>query len=147
MVHITLGHPGQNYLIKFYHISAKKKLKDQLIQTIKKIHLEKKVIFGYGASTKGNVVLQYCKINNKLLPFIAEVNEDKFNKFTPGSNIPIISEKVAHNLKPDYFLVFPWHFKKMIIKKEKDFLKNGGKLIFPFPKIEIIDKNYKYKKI
>ena len=81
------------------------------------------------------------------MPFIAEVNEDKFNKFTPGSNIPIISEKAAHNLKPDYFLVFPWHFKKMIIKKEKNFLKNGGKLIFPFPKIEIIDKNYKDKKI
>ena len=61
--------------------------------------------------------MQYCNINKKLIPFIAEVNKDKFNKFTPGTKIEIISEKKAKLLKPDYFFVLPWHFKKMIIKE------------------------------
>ena len=65
-------------------------------------------------------------------------NKFKYNKFTPGTNIKIISEKEAKLKKPDYLLVLPWHFKDHIIKREQEFLKNGGKLIFPFPDIEII---------
>jgi hypothetical protein len=98
----------------------------------------KKKVIGYGASTKGNVILQYCNINEDLLPYISEVNKYKYNKFTPGSNIRIISEKKAKLLKPDFYLVLPWHFKSFIINKEKDFIKNGGRLIFPLPDIEII---------
>ena len=107
----------------------------QLLITLKK---QKKKVFGYGASTKGNVILQYCKINSKLLSNIAEVNKFKFNKYTPGTNIKIISEKEAKLKNPDYFLVLPWHFKDYIIKRERKFLKKGGKLIFPLPEIEII---------
>ena len=103
-----------------------------------KLKKQNKKILGYGASTKGNVMLQYCNINSKIISSIAEVNKFKFNKFTPGSKIKIISEKKAKLKKPDFFLVLPWHFKDHIVKKEQEFLKNGGKLIFPLPDIEII---------
>ena len=103
-----------------------------------KLKKQNKKIIGYGASTKGNVLLQYCKIDSKILSFIAEVNKFKFGKYTPGTNIKIISEKEAKSKKPDYLLVLPWHFKDHIIKREQKFLKNGGKLIFPLPDIEII---------
>jgi len=107
----------------------------QLLLTLKK---QNKKISEYGASTKGNVLLQYCNINSKLLDYISEVNKFKFNKYTPGSNIKIISEKEAKIKKPDYMLVLPWHFKDHILQKEQHFLKNGGKLIFPLPDIEIV---------
>jgi hypothetical protein len=97
-----------------------------------------KKIFGYGASTKGNVLLQFCGLTSKQIPYIAEVNEQKFGSFTPGTNIPIISEKEAHAMKPDYFLVLPWHFKNSILEREQAFIENGGKFIFPLPEIEIV---------
>ena len=95
-------------------------------------------IFGYGASTKGNVLLQYCGITTKQIPYIVEVNEDKFGAFTPGTNIPIISESEGMALKPDYYFVLPWHFREGILRRETVFLKAGGKFIFPLPKIEIV---------
>jgi hypothetical protein len=97
-----------------------------------------KRVVGYGASTKGNVVLQFCGITEKEVCAIAEVNPDKFGTLTPGSKIPIISESEAHAMKPDYFLVLPWHFKEGIVRREQAFLDAGGKMIFPFPEIEII---------
>ena len=97
-----------------------------------------KKVFGYGASTKGNVLLQFCGFTTKQIPFIAEVNDQKFGCFTPGTNIPIISEKEAHAKQPDYYLVLPWHFKNSILEREQDFLENGGKFIFPLPEIEIV---------
>ena len=112
-----------------------KYLLKKLLNTLKK---QNKKILGYGASTKGNVLLQYCKIDSKIIDYVAEVNSFKFNKFTPGTNIKIISEKEAKQKKPDYFLVLPWHFKDHIIKREKEYLKKGGKLIFPLPDIEIV---------
>jgi hypothetical protein len=112
-----------------------KYLLKKLLQTLKK---QKKKILGYGASTKGNVILQYCNIDSKILDNVAEVNKFKFDKFTPGSKIKIISEKKAKQKKPDYYLVLPWHFKDHIIKRENRFLKEGGKLIFPLPDIEIV---------
>jgi hypothetical protein len=97
-----------------------------------------KKIIGYGASTKGNVLLQFCGITTKQIPFIAEVNQEKFGSFTPGTLIPIISEEEAKKMKPDYFLVLPWHFKDSILEREKEYIANGGKFIFPLPEIEII---------
>ena len=97
-----------------------------------------KTIFGYGASTKGNVLLQFCGFTSKQIPCIADVNEQKFGCFTPGTHIPIISEKEAHAMEPDYFLVLPWHFKHNILNREKEFLARGGKFIFPMPEIEIV---------
>ncbi|MBC7428126.1 MAG: class I SAM-dependent methyltransferase [Bacteriovorax sp.] len=97
-----------------------------------------KKIIGYGASTKGNVLLQYCSIDSIEIPFIAEVNKEKFGSFTPGSLIPIISEAEAHDMRADYFLVLPWHFKHNILERENAYIVNGGKFIFPMPEIEII---------
>ena len=98
----------------------------------------KKSVIGYGASTKGNIILQYSGIDSNLVPFIGEVNKFKYNKYTPGSKIKIISERKARALNPDYFLVLPWHFKNHIVRKERKFSKNKGKLIFPLPDIDII---------
>lgn len=97
-----------------------------------------KKIFGYGASTKGNVLLQFCGFTTKQIPYIAEVNEQKFGCFTPGTNIPIISEKEARAMNPDYFLVLPWHFKNSILEREAAYTEQGGKFIFPLPEIEIV---------
>lgn len=99
-----------------------------------------KTVLGYGASTKGNVILQYCGLTPELLPAIAEVNESKFGAYTPGTRIPIISEIEARAMKPDYFLVLPWHFRENIITREQEFLASGGKLIFPLPCIEIVPR-------
>jgi C-methyltransferase-like protein len=95
-------------------------------------------VLGYGASTKGNVVLQFCGITSAEVQAIAEVNPDKFGAYTPGTHIPIISEAEARAMKPDYFLVVPWHFKEGIIQREAEFLASGGRMIFPFPEIEIV---------
>ena len=95
-------------------------------------------VLGYGASTKGNVILQYCGLGEADIPAIADVNPDKFGAFTPGTRIPIISEAEAHARKPDYFLVMPWHFRENLMAREKTFLEGGGKMLFPLPQIEVV---------
>ncbi|MFH1692593.1 MAG: methyltransferase domain-containing protein [Candidatus Omnitrophota bacterium] len=97
-----------------------------------------KRLIGWGASTKGNVVLQFCGLTDKDLDCIAEVNEDKFGSFTPGSLIPICSEQEAKKRKPDYLFVLPWHFKKEFLMREKEYMKKGGALLFALPNIEVI---------
>ena len=119
----------------FQECKNHKILLKKLLITLKK---QNKKIIGYGASTKGNVLLQFCDIGADILNYIADVNKYKFNRYTPGTKIKIISEQKAKKLKPDYLLVLPWHFKDHIIKREHKFLKNGGKLIFPLPEIEIV---------
>ena len=119
----------------FINIKKHKKIFKDLLLNLKDM---KKKVIGYGASTKGNVILQYCNIDQRLVPFIADVNEFKHGRFTPGSNIKIISEIEAKKMNPDYFLVLPWHFKNFIIQKEKKILKKNTKLIFPLPDIDII---------
>lgn len=109
-----------------------------LTDLIEALVADGKKVIGYGASTKGNVLLQFCGLTSKHIPYIAEVNEEKFGSFTPGTNIPIISEKEARAMKPDYFLVLPWHFKNNILKREEEYIANGGKFIFPLPEIEIV---------
>jgi hypothetical protein len=112
----------------------RKNLTDLIVSLVK----NGKKVFGYGASTKGNVLLQFCNFTKNEIPYIAEVNPEKFGCFTPGTNIPIISEKEARAMKPDYFLVLPWHFKHSILEREQEFLEQGGKFIFPLPEIEIV---------
>ena len=115
-----------------------KKNKILLVNLLKKLKRKNKVVYGYGASTKGNVILQYCRIKDNLINKIVEINKFKYNKYTPGTKIKIISEKETKLINPDYYLVLPWHFKKNIIEREKKYLKKGGKLIFPLPKIQIV---------
>jgi hypothetical protein len=112
--------------------------RNDLTRLLKSLRAAGRRILGYGASTKGNVVLQFCDIGPDLVEAIAEVNPDKFGSVTPGTHIPIISEAEARAMNPDYFLVLPWHFKEGIVQREQQFLSNGGKMIFPFPEIEII---------
>lgn len=112
--------------------------RNNLRDLIKSLVEDGKKVFGYGASTKGNVLLQFCNLTKEDIPYIAEVNEDKFGSFTPGTGIKIVSEKEAKKMNPDYFLVLPWHFKSSILEREKEYLENGGKFIFPLPDIEII---------
>jgi C-methyltransferase C-terminal domain/Putative zinc binding domain/Methyltransferase domain len=112
--------------------------RDDLTRLIRALNADGKKVLGYGASTKGNVVLQFCGLTAIDIPAIAEVNPEKFGKVTPGTHIPIISEADAKAMKPDYFLVLPWHFKDGILRREKEYLASGGKFIFPFPEIEIV---------
>lgn len=112
--------------------------RESLRDLIESLVADGKKIIGYGASTKGNVLLQFCGLTSEYISCIAEVNEDKFGSFTPGTNIPIVSEADARAMNPDYFLVLPWHFKHGILEREQDFLDKGGKFIFPLPEIEII---------
>lgn len=104
----------------------------------------KKDIIGYGASTKGNVILNYCKLNNQNISYICDANPTKEGKFTPGSHIKIISKNKMRKINPKYLIVLIWSFRKEVIKQEKKFIKNGGKLIFPLPVFHVVDKeNYK----
>jgi hypothetical protein len=112
--------------------------RDEVVALIDKLNAEGKKVLGYGASTKGNIVLQFCELTAENIPSIAEVNPDKFGCFTPGTFIPIESEQDAKAAKPDYFFVLPWHFRSSIMEREADFLAQGGGLIFPLPKLEIV---------
>ena len=97
-----------------------------------------KAIYVYGASTKGNVLLQFCDIDRTLITAAADRNADKWGKRTPGTNIPIISEEEARKATPDYFLVLPWHFRTEFLHREAAFRASGGKFIFPLPQIEVV---------
>ena len=109
---------------------------------------KKSDVIGYGASTKGNVILNYCGVTNKNISYICDANPSKIGKFTPGSYIDIISKERMRKINPKYLLVLIWSFKTEVIKQEKEFIKKGGKLIFPLPIFHIVDKdNYsKYLK-
>ncbi len=114
------------------------KIKSKLNKIILKLKKRKKIIHGYGASTKGNVLLQFFKINKKDIDLIADRNPKKNGLYTPGTKIKIVNEAISRNKKPDYYLVLPWHFKKEILKREKNIISKGTKFIFPLPKIKII---------
>ncbi|MBP9822437.1 MAG: class I SAM-dependent methyltransferase [Candidatus Pacebacteria bacterium] len=97
-----------------------------------------KKIYVYGASTKGNTLLQYFDLDRKLIGAAAERNKDKWGLYTIGTGIPIISEEQARSERPDYFLVLPWHFAAEFKERERQFLERGGKLIMPLPVPTII---------
>lgn len=114
--------------------------RDELRGKLDQLKREGSTIVGYGASTKGNVILQFCRLTEKELPCIAEVNPDKFGCFTPGTWIPIIPEKEAHAMNPDYLLVMPWHFEPNLVAREAAYLDRGGKMFFPLPELHIISR-------
>jgi NDP-4-keto-2,6-dideoxyhexose 3-C-methyltransferase len=94
-----------------------------------------KTVCALGASTKGNVLLQYCKITETDIARVGEVNPDKFEAFTPGSLLPIVSEEAVLDMQPDYLLVLPWHFRGFFVEHPRYF---GHNLIFPLPQLELI---------
>lgn len=100
-----------------------------------------KIIWGYGASTKGNTLLQFFGLDNTLIDGIAERNPQKWGTHTVGTNIPIYSEQKMREVNPDFLLVLPWHFINEFKERESDYLTKGGKFIVPCPKFEIIGIN------
>lgn len=115
-------------------------LKKQTVDFIKKEKAKGKVICGYGASTKGNTLLQWFELDNTLIDAIAERSPYKYGLKTIGTNIPIKSEEDVRAMNPDYMLVLPWHFINEFIERENEYLSKGGKFIVPCPKFEIIKK-------
>lgn len=109
-----------------------------LYDLIAKLVRDEKKIYVYGASTRGNTLLQYYNLNNKLIQAAVERNPEKWGKKMSSLNIPIISEQEARVQKPDYMLVLPWFFKEEFLQREKNYLNSGGHFIFPLPKIQII---------
>ena len=105
------------------------------------IKKSKKKVIGYGASTKGNILLNQINANRKLLPYIADANPEKENRFTPGTNIKIISKETMRKMKPDYLLILIWSFRKEVIKQELSYIKNGGNLVFHLPVFHIVNKD------
>jgi len=114
--------------------------RDELIALLKKLKKEGKKIHIYGASTKGNTILQWCGIDNRIIDYAAERNPDKYGAHTLGTDIPIISEAESRAMNPDYYLVLPWHFKNEFVEREREILERGIQLIFPLPKTEIVSK-------
>jgi hypothetical protein len=115
-------------------------LRDETVDFIKKAKSHGKTIWGYGASTKGNTLLQWFGLDNTLIDGIAERSPYKFGLKTVGTNIPIYSESEMRKVNPDYMLVLPWHFISEFCKREKEYLDKGGKFIVPCPKFQIIGK-------
>jgi hypothetical protein len=115
--------------------------REDLLKVLHELKKDGKKVYGLGASTKGNVLLQYCRITKELVGKIGEVNAEKFGKITPGSHIPIVSELEMRNDSPDVLLVLPWHFKESIVKRESEFLAGGGTLLFPLPSLTFVTKD------
>lgn len=114
--------------------------KEELSGLLKGLKREGRKIHIYGASTKGNTILQWCGLDNTIIDYAADRNPDKDGARTIGTDIPIVSEEKSRAMKPDYYLVLPWHFRDEFLDREKAFLNGGGGFIFPLPAIEIIKR-------
>ena len=111
---------------------------EQLSALLKKLRGEGKRVHVYGASTKGNTILQWCGVDNRLVDVCAERNPDKYGARTLGTDIPIVSEEESRAAKPDYYLVLPWHFREEFLQREKATMAAGVGMIFPLPEIEVV---------
>jgi hypothetical protein len=109
-----------------------------LLELLTQFKKEEQLTLGLGASTKGNVLLQFMGIGTELLPAIGEVNEYKWGRVTPGTHIPIVSETELLSRNPDNILILPWHFRETFVKALQPRLESGLKLILPLPEIELI---------
>ncbi len=125
----------QRYIQFFEDIQT---LKSQTVAFIKEEHSKGKTIWAYGASTKGNTLLQWYGLDSTLIDAIAERSSYKWGLRTIGTNIPIYSEEEMRKKHPDYLLVLPWHFVEEFKIREKEYLNSGGKFIIPCPKFEVI---------
>lgn len=114
------------------------KTREDLIRLLKKIKSEGKKVWAYGASTKGNTILQYCGIGNDLIEAAADANPFKFGKYIIGSDIPIKDETEMRQAKPDYLLALPYSFVDAFIKREHELVKQGTKFIVPLPEVRIL---------
>lgn len=114
--------------------------RDELKGLLRQLKAEGKTIHIYGASTKGNTILQWCGIDRSVIDAAAERNPDKYGAKTLGTDIPIISEADSRRMKPDFYLVLPWHFKTEFLEREKETLASGVGMIFPLPTVEVVKR-------
>lgn len=114
-------------------------VKNKCIDFLKTEKKKGKTIHVYGASTKGNVILQYFGIGTDLIDYAAERSPEKFGRYTVGSWIPIISEEESRDMMPDYYFVLPWAFFDEMYKREEEWRSKGGKFIVPFPEFKVVD--------
>ena len=112
-------------------------IKSQLHEFVTKQSKDGKIVYVYGASTRGNTILQYCELDHTLIKKATDANPEKWGRKTPGTLIPIVSKDEARKDKPDYFLVLPHHFLREIMQEEKEYLRSGGKLIVPLPEFRV----------
>ncbi len=118
-------------------------LKDELNTLLFDIRARGERVHVYGASTKGNVLLQWYGINRVIVDCAADRNPQKVGSKTLGTDIPIVSEEESRAARPDYYLVLPWHFRKEFLERERAAIAAGTKMIFPLPKVEVIGiENY-----
>ena len=132
---------SQTYIDWFVSCDNEIKKTKDFIKNVKDVGSN---IYIYGASTKGNTLLQHAQLDSNFLDFAVERNPDKLNRYTPGTNIPIILEEEMRLNPPKYMLVLPWHFKDEIVKRESEYIENGGTLIFPLPKFTLVAKKNEF---
>jgi len=113
-------------------------IKHEIRNFFDRVKQDNKVVYGLGASTKGNVLLQYCQLDKTHLPAIGEVNVDKLGCYTPGSLIPILSESEVIAREPDYLFVLPWHFRSFF---EANLKLVKTQLVYPLPSLNIVFKD------
>jgi hypothetical protein len=114
------------------------KIKSHLTRLIKNKVREGKTVYVYGASNRGNTILQYCGLDYRLVKKAADANSEKWGRRTVGTKIPIVSKEEARKDKPDYFLILPHHFLEEIKREEKDYLEHGGQFIVPLPQVRLV---------
>ena len=115
-----------------------RRVKSRLTQLVKDEVNQGKTVYVYGASNRGNTILQYCGLDYRLVKKAADANPEKWGRKTVGTKIPIISKEDARKDKPDYFLILPHHFLEEIRREEKDYLEHGGKFIVPLPEVRVV---------
>jgi len=120
-------------------IKRVKQNKKKCLSFLRKCKVDGKKVFIYGASTKGNTLLQYYGIDSKMISFASERSPEKWGKYTIGTGVEIISEEYARKLNPEYFFVMPYAFIKEFVTREKKWLKKGGKFILPFPNFKVLN--------
>jgi NDP-4-keto-2,6-dideoxyhexose 3-C-methyltransferase len=115
------------------------RLRDEMTKLMDEIRARGETVHVYGASTKGNVLLQWYNIDHFKVPYAADRNPQKDGAMTLGTNIKIISEERSRAMKPDYYLVLPWHFRREFLEREAATIRAGTKMLFPLPEIDIVD--------
>ncbi len=114
-------------------------VRDDLLDLLRRLKADGKSIHLYGASTKGNTILQFAGIDSELVDCAADRNPDKWGSETIGTHIPIVSEEESRKRRPDYYLVLPWHFLDEFLERESEFFARGGKFIVPLPDVRVIE--------
>jgi methylation protein EvaC len=113
-------------------------VKQKLVTLLKRLKNDGKKITGYGATAKGNTLLNYCGIGTDILDYVSDTTPFKQGHYTPGMHVPIVSEDRFHKEPPDYALLLAWNYADAILEKEKKYRENGGKFILPVPESEVV---------